>query len=146
VSIADFPALNAVLNGLSAVLLFAGWICIRNLKIRAHATLMISAGVTSAAFLTCYLIYHAKFGERSSGLPPSALRTVYYLILFPHLIMAIVMLPMIGMTFYRATRRDFVRHRKIARPTFWIWLYVSVSGLVVYWMLYHVIPAAQAGG
>jgi uncharacterized membrane protein YozB (DUF420 family) len=146
VTINDLPAVNAVLNGASAALLFAGYVCIRNRKIVAHATLMISAAITSAAFLACYLLYHAVEGEHSSHLPPSWLRTIYFIVLFPHLIMAIVMLPMIATTFYRAARRDFVRHRKIARPTFWIWLYVSLSGLVVYWMLYILIPAMRAQG
>jgi len=144
VTIADFPALNAMLNTASAVLLAAGYVAIRRRAIRTHATLMISAAVMSAAFLTCYVIYHIQTGTHRvpAGVNPT-LRLVYYIVLFPHLTMAMVMLPMIIRTFGLAGTRQWVKHMKIARPTFWIWLYVSVSGLVVYWMLYklfHTIP------
>ena len=139
-SVADFPHLNAVLNLTSAVLLIIGFLLIRRGMIRAHATMMIAATVTSAAFLICYLIYHYKFGEKSSGLQPGLLRTVYFCILFPHLILAIVMIPMILTTLWRASRRRWSEHRRIAKPTFFIWLYVSVTGVMIYWMLYHLFP------
>jgi uncharacterized membrane protein YozB (DUF420 family) len=111
--------------------------------VRYHATLMISAVVVSAAFLACYLVYHYKVGEKSSGLSPGPLRTVYFAILFPHILLAAVMVPMILLALWRAYRRQWERHRRIARPTFWVWLYVSVSGVVIYWMLYHLFPTMR---
>ncbi len=143
-TIADFPALNATLNSASALCLTGGYIAIRRRHIRIHATMMISAAVMSAAFLTCYVIYHIQTGTHRvpAGVNPT-LKTIYFIVLFPHLTMAMVMLPMIVRTFWMAATRQWAKHLKIARPTFWIWLYVSVSGLVVYWMLYrlfHTIP------
>jgi uncharacterized membrane protein YozB (DUF420 family) len=101
---------------------------------------MIATVAVSAAFLTSYLTYHYKVGHKSSGLEPGPLRTVYFAILIPHIILAGVMVPMILLTLWRAYRRQWERHRRIARPTFWIWLYVSVTGVVIYWMLYHLFP------
>jgi len=107
---------------------------------------MILAALVSAAFLACYLIYHYKAGEQStiqmSWIPPW-LRVVYLVILFPHLLLAMLMLPMIYLTFHRACRRQWLRHRKIAKPTFFVWLYVSVTGVVIYWMLYHLFPSMK---
>jgi uncharacterized membrane protein YozB (DUF420 family) len=143
VTIHDFPPLNATLNGTSAVLLTAGFIFIKLKKIRAHQWCMIAAVITSTAFLACYLTYHYVAGEKSSGLKPSTLRTVYYSILFPHLILAVVMLPLIFLTFLRAYRQQWDKHRKIAVIAFPIWLYVSVTGVIIYWMLYHYIPGAM---
>ena len=102
---------------------------------------MITALVTSTAFLTCYVIHKATYGERKIGLDPGFIKYFYYfVILLPHVVLAIVMLPMIGTTVYRAYRRDWVRHRRIARPTFFVWLYVSVTGVIIYFLLYHVFP------
>ncbi len=151
-NLSDFPALNATLNAASAVLLLCGYVCIRLHKVKAHATFMISAAAASAAFLTCYIIYHVQTGTHRppAGTSPT-LVTIYRLVLFPHLTMAMVMLPMIVTTFWRAGKRDWARHRRIARPTFWVWLYVSLSGLVVYWMLYKLfgtlpVPVEGSGG
>lgn len=132
---------NACLNGGSTVLLVAAWVMIRRKNVRAHATLMLSALATSALFLACYLTSHYLYGSRSVGLGRSALVVAYFLILVPHVLLAMVMLPMILLTLARALRRDFVRHRELARPTLGIWLYVSITGVVVYVMLYHVLPA-----
>ena len=137
----DFPLVNASLNGTSAVLLAAAFAFIKRGRIRAHGWTMVAAVVTSTAFLACYLTYHYVAGERTSGLKPGTLRTVYFLVLFPHLILSIVMLPMIFMTLFRAYRKEWHKHRKIAVWTFPIWLYVSVTGVIIYWMLYHYIPA-----
>jgi uncharacterized membrane protein YozB (DUF420 family) len=137
----DLPAVNATLNGASTILLLSGFVLIKQKNVRAHTWCMISAVVTSTLFLACYLTYHYVAGEKSSGLKPGTLRTVYYWILFPHLILSLVMLPMIFTTLYRAYRKDWPRHRKIAVWTFPIWLYVSVTGVIIYWMLYHYIPA-----
>jgi putative membrane protein len=150
VKIEHLPAINALLNSTSTVLLFVGYLTIRrrgaDRGVRAHAYLMLSALVVSATFLVSYLIYHYHVGEKSTknmGLP-IWLWLTYVSILFPHLVLAMVMLPMIFMTLYRAYQRQWERHRAIARPTFWIWLYVSVSGVVIYWMLYHLFPKMTA--
>ena len=133
-----FPELNATLNAASALLLATGFCLILAGKWRAHATCMISATVVSAVFLVCYLTYHALHGEKSTRLHANDwLRDVYLAILLPHLLLAVVMLPMIFLTLTRAARRQWPLHRRVALPTFWIWIYVSVTGVVVYWMLYH---------
>jgi len=142
----DFPHLNAALNASSAVLLIVGILLIKRGRYRSHAITMIMAALVSAAFLACYLIYHYKTGEQStkqmSWIPPW-LRIIYLLILFPHLLLAVVMLPMIYLAFHRAYRRQWEKHRRIAKPTFYIWLYVSVTGVVIYWMLYHLFPSMK---
>jgi putative membrane protein len=142
-TIQDFPHLNAALNAGSTVLLVIGFILIKQRHYRSHAVMMILASLVSAAFLACYLIYHYHEGEKSTKHMtwlPTWLRTVYLLILFPHLLLAFFMLPMIVITHYRAYRRQWEKHRRIARPTFYIWLYVSVTGVIIYWMLYHLFP------
>ncbi len=131
------PELNATLNSISAVLLVCGYFLIKQGNWRAHATMMICATVISAVFLVCYVTYHAMYGEKSTTAHPGLLRDIYLVILLPHLVLAIGMLPMILATLWRAYHRDWSRHRRIARPTFWIWLYVSVTGVIVYFMLYH---------
>ena len=146
IELADFPHLNAGLNATSTVLLVIGYGLIRSGRYRAHAMLMILASLVSAAFLACYLIYHYHFGEKSTASMtwlPKWLRTVYLLILFPHLLLAMFTLPMIGVTLYRAYRRQWEKHRKIARPTFFVWLYVSITGVIIYWMLYHLFPSMK---
>ena len=132
----SLPHLNAFLNALSAVLICMGYLAIRKKKEQAHQRLMITAGIVSAAFLTSYLIYHfnhpvTKFKAKGP------VQYVYYFILFTHIILAVINLPMIIITFYRALKGQFEKHRRIARWTFPIWLYVSVTGVVVYVMLYH---------
>lgn len=129
---------NATLNATSALLLIVGYLFIKSGKWYAHACCMISATVVSAVFLACYLTYHALHGEKTTGLHAGDwLRDLYLVILIPHLIMAVVMLPMIFMTLWRAYKREWALHRRIAPPTFWIWVYVNVSGVIVYFMLYH---------
>jgi uncharacterized membrane protein YozB (DUF420 family) len=133
------PELNATLNAVSAVLLCCAYIFIKTGRWRAHAATMISATSVSAVFLACYLTYHYLHGEKSTRLShaPHWLRAIYLTILLPHLTLAVVMLPMIFLTLWRAAHKNWSAHRRIARPTFWIWLYVSVTGVIVYWMLYH---------
>ena len=148
VSVQDLPAVNASLNGLATLLLVSAYVAVRRRRVSAsavryHAALMIGAVAVSAAFLASYLTYHYKVGHKSSGLTPGPLRTVYFSILFPHILLAAVMVPMILLTLWRAYRRQWERHRRIARPTFWVWLYVSVSGVVIYWMLYHLFPTMR---
>ena len=137
----DLPAVNATLNGTAAGLLLAAFMSIRAGRVRPHAYLMLSAVLTSAAFLTCYLIYHANVPPKSIGLQPGAFRTAYLVLLFSHTVLAVVVLPMILMSLWRAYRRQWARHRWIAVPTFWIWFYVSVTGVIIYVILYHVVPA-----
>lgn len=138
-------AINASLNGSSTLLLVIAYVMIRQRKIKAHAYLMISALCTSAIFLGFYLYSQFAFGDRSSGLDPGPLRTFYRLLLFSHVVLAVGMLPPIVMTVWRAYGRSWDSHRRIARPTFWVWLYVSCTGVIVYWMLYHLFPSLKAG-
>ena len=143
---ATLALVNAILNGSSAVLLVSAYVLIKRGRIIPHVYLMIAAVVTSAVFLVFYLTSYYKYGDKTSGLAAGWLRNVYFAILFPHILLAVVMLPMIGMTIWRAYRRQWDRHRRLARPTFWIWLYVSVTGVVIYGMLYHLFPAMAARG
>jgi putative membrane protein len=136
-------AFNAVLNGTSAVLLIAAYIAILRRRIRTHATLMIMALCTSAIFLVTYIYEHARYGERTSGLQPSPLRTFYFGLLLSHVLLAIGMLPPIVMTVWRAYKRQWISHARLARPTLYVWFYVSATGVVVYWMLYHLFPSMQ---
>lgn len=145
-SIQAFPHINAGLNATSTVLLIIGILLIKRGRYQAHAVMMILAALVSAAFLACYVTYHHMAGEKSTErmtwIPPW-LRIVYLVILFPHILLAFGMVPMIMMTFYRAYRRQWEKHRRIAKPTFFIWLYVSVTGVVIYWMLYHLFPSMK---
>jgi uncharacterized membrane protein YozB (DUF420 family) len=130
------PTLNAILNSTAAVLLLLGFACIKQKKIALHRACMLSAFGVSCVFLVCYLIHHWQVGSvRFSG--PAALRLVYLAILVPHVILAIALVPLAVVTISRALKNDVVRHRAIARVTFPIWLFVSVSGVVVYLMLYQ---------
>ena len=134
------PHLNALLNSASAVLLLAGWTFIRRLRIRAHRNCQVSAVVTSTLFLASYLTYHYYHG--ATRFPGQGIaRWIYFAILISHTILAIVIVPLVLITLYRAMRGDFERHRKIARWTLPIWLYVSVTGVIVYLMLYQIYTA-----
>lgn len=136
------PHVNAVLNSTSAVLLLAGFRFIRRGQIRAHRNCQVTAVVTSTLFLVSYLTYHYYHGAtRFAG--QGAARPLYFAILITHTILAVVIVPLILLTLYRATRGDFIRHRRIARWTLPLWLYVSVTGVIVYLMLYHFYPSAQ---
>jgi len=135
-TVADLPAVNATLNGISAILLTTGWILIRNRRIDQHRKVMLSAFATSTLFLICYVIYHANVGSRPfTGQGP--IRAVYFTILITHIILAAAILPLSLITLSRALRARFDRHARIARWTLPIWLYVSVTGVVVYLMLYQ---------
>ncbi|MEP7338111.1 MAG: DUF420 domain-containing protein [Acidobacteriota bacterium] len=139
-SISDLPTLNAILNSISAVLLVTGYSFIRRKNIKAHRACMVAAFLTSSLFLTSYLIYHYNVGSvkfQGQGI----VRLIYFAILLTHTILAVTIVPMIFVTFARALKGRFDRHRAIARWTFPIWLYVSVTGVVVYLMLYHLYPA-----
>lgn len=136
IPLSQFPALDATLNALTAVLLVLGYLFIRRGKITAHKACMVSAFVTSTVFLACYLWYHAHHGvTRFPGY--GAARKFYLTLLASHTILAAVIVPLVLITLYRALRGRFARHKRIARLTLPLWLYVSVTGVVVYWMLYH---------
>ncbi len=140
----DLPLLNAILNGTSTILLVVGYVLIKRRRYAAHAWTMGAAFVVSTLFLIGYLTHKYTSGDRTSGLDPGLLRTVYLAILIPHVILAMVMVPMIVMVLLRAWRRQWEKHRRLARPTFWIWLYVSVTGVIIYWMLYHLFPSIKS--
>ena len=138
--IAFLPHLNACLNGTSAILLFSGYRFIRAGNVAAHRACQISALIVSLLFLTSYLTYHYHHGTtrfQGTGLA----RPIYFTILTSHTILAIVIVPLVALTFYRAFRRDFLRHRRIARITLPLWFYVSITGVIVYLMLYQIYPS-----
>jgi uncharacterized membrane protein YozB (DUF420 family) len=136
VTLQDLPTLNAVLNATSAGLLALGYVLIRRGRREAHENVMQAALVCSALFLASYLTYHAQVGSvRFQGRGP--IRTVYFTILISHTILAVVIVPLVIVTFVRARQGRFDRHRAIARVTLPLWAYVSVTGVVVYWMLYR---------
>jgi putative membrane protein len=135
-TISDLPLLNAFLNSTSAILLVTGGLLIRRRKITAHRICMVSAFLTSSLFLASYLYYHYNHG--STRFPGTgSWRTFYLTILGTHTVLAVVILPLILLTFARALKGDVAGHRKIARWTLPLWLYVSVTGVLVYVMLYR---------
>ncbi len=144
------PELNASLNGLAGIILVLAYIAIKRGKPKWHGLLMLLAIFTSAVFLTSYLVYHilikegiaTRFGDVAPN-APDAFRYLYYLILVSHTILAVVVTPMALWSAYLGAKSRLEKHRKLARITFPIWLYVSITGVVVYWMLYH-LPG-QAG-
>jgi uncharacterized membrane protein YozB (DUF420 family) len=130
------PHLNAALNATSTVLLLAGLYQILRGRVAAHRACMLSALAVSGLFLVSYVVYHARYGSvRFAG--QGAARTVYFVILVTHVLLAAAIVPLVFVTARRALRGDFARHRRIARWTYPLWLYVSVTGVVVYLMLYH---------
>ena len=129
------PALNATLNAASAALLTTGWFFIKPGNVTAHRRCMISAFVASSLFLISYVIYHAQAGSKPYP-GTGAMRYVYFSILIPHVTLAAVVLPMAIITLGRGLRREDIRHRRLARWTLPIWLFVSVTGVIVYVMLY----------
>jgi uncharacterized membrane protein YozB (DUF420 family) len=135
-----FPAINATLNGASAVLIVTGRAFIQKGRMAIHRAFMIAAVVTSSLFLVSYLYYHAHVGSvhfKGRGIA----RPVYFTILTTHTILAAVIVPLVIITLNRALRERFDRHRAIARWTFPLWLYVSITGVVIYAMLYHLFAA-----
>ena len=135
-SLSDLPALNATLNAISGVLLMSGYAFIRRGQIRRHRAAMISACIVSALFLTSYVIYHANIGSKPfTG--RGSIRIVYFTILLTHVLLAASVLPLALITLSRGLRARFDRHVAIARWTFPIWMYVSVTGVLVYVLLYR---------
>lgn len=134
--VTDLPAVNATLNSIATVLLVLAWIAIRRRRPIVHRNLMIAALACSVLFLTSYLIYHAQVGSvRFQGTGP--VRTVYLSILLTHTVLAALVPFLVAVTVWRAYKKRWDRHVRLARWTLPIWLYVSVTGVVVYWMLYQ---------
>jgi len=135
-TLSDLPALNATLNGIAGLFLLSGYYFIRRSQIARHRASMIGAFATSTLFLISYVIYHANVCSRPfHGEGP--IRIVYFTILISHIILAASVVPLALITLVRGLRRDDARHRRIAKFMWPIWMYVSVTGVIVYWMLYQ---------
>jgi putative membrane protein len=134
------PHLNALLNASSFVLLSSGYFFIRRKRVHAHRNCQIAALTASVLFLISYVVYHSHHGvTRFAG--QGIARPVYFTILTTHTFLAVVIVPLVIVTVRRAKRGDFLRHKRIARWTLPLWLYVSITGVVVYLMLYHLYPS-----
>lgn len=147
----SLPAINASLNALATVLLCAGFVLIRRKQYRAHGIAMIAACIASAVFLVLYLLHkylrsRAGIGVNTSvretfpALHPGWVFFYLYVVLLPHLLLAVAMLPFIGMALWHASKRQWAKHKRITRWLVWVWLYVSVTGVVIYLLLYHLFP------
>jgi putative membrane protein len=141
----DLPMVNACLNGLSAVLLSIGYYFIKTRQQTAHRNCMIAAFTTSVVFLACYLFYHFEmhrlYGKaHTQFINPRWFRPIYLCILFSHLVLAVVIVPMILMSLHRGLKARYELHKKIARWTWPLWMYVSVTGVVIYLLLYQIFP------
>lgn len=137
--ITSLPTIDAILNATSAILLLCGFFFIRRRKVSAHKVCMLSALGASALFLICYLTYHYYHGTtRFPGV--GVVRTFYLALLASHTVLAAFIVPLVLVTLFRALRGTFDLHRRIARWTLPVWLYVSVTGVAVYWMLYRLYP------
>ena len=140
-TIHDLPAVNASLNALATVFLTLGFIFIKQQKKEAHRNCMIAAFITSTVFLACYLTYHFSVTAVTKFQGQGIVRPIYFIILITHIILAVVIVPMILMTMSRALKARWEHHKKIARWTWPLWMYVSVTGVIVYLMLYQWFPA-----
>ena len=136
IEISDLPTVNATLNTISGILLILGYVQIRHRKITAHKNCMLAAFSVSVLFLVCYVIYHYHAGSKPFT-KVGWIRPVYFTILISHILLAFVIVPLALRTLYLAWRHRFEQHRRIAKITFPIWLYVSVTGVLIYLMLYQ---------
>ncbi len=136
-TVSDLPQVNATLNGAATLLLLAGWFMIKRYKDeKVHRYLMMGALACSAAFLSCYLFYHYHAGSRPfEGTGP--IRGIYFFILLTHIPLAILMVPFIALAVWHAFRGHFQKHRRIVRWVWPVWMYVSVTGVIIYLMLYQ---------
>jgi putative membrane protein len=137
--VSALPLVNAALNAISGALLIVGYGFIRQRKVTAHLACMLTAFGASCLFLVSYVVYHYHAGSKHFG-GRGWIRSVYYPLLISHLTLAALIVPLALVTIYRAWSGQFPRHRRIARWTLPLWLYVSVTGVLVYWMLYHLAP------
>lgn len=136
IELGSFPTINATLNALSGVFILAGFVLIKKKKKKAHIACMISACVTSSLFLACYLYYHFHHGStpfQGQGI----LRIVYFSILLSHTVLAMAVVPFVLRSIWTGARGNYEKHTRISRKTLPIWLYVSITGVVIYWMLYR---------
>lgn len=141
-SVSFLPTLNAILNATSGILIVIGFTMIRRRRIAAHRACMLGAITCSSLFLISYVVYHVGFGAGVTRFTGTGwVRTAYHTILISHTILAVTVVPFVIVTLRRALGRDFARHRKVARWTFPMWLYVSITGVIVYLMLYHFYPS-----
>ena len=131
-----WPSVNAALNASSAVLLVSGWRCILRRRVAAHRACMVAACVVSLAFFASYLTYHAQIGSKHFQ-GQGWIRPVYFAILISHTVLAVVIVPLVVRTLQLSLTNRIDQHRVMARRTLPLWLYVSVTGVIVYWMLYH---------
>jgi uncharacterized membrane protein YozB (DUF420 family) len=138
-TLSDLPALNAALNSLSTALLAAGFYFIRRGHVVAHRRCMVAALATSTLFLAGYLVYHAQAG-RTVFREPAWFRPIYLVILLTHTVLAAAIVPLVLITLYRALRQSFESHRRWARWTWPLWIYVSATGVIIYLLLYQVFP------
>lgn len=137
-----FPPINACLNAASGILIVVGFLFIRRKQVSKHHACMIAAVVSSSLFLISYVTYHIGYGAGVTRFAGTGwVRTFYLAILISHTILAVTVVPFVIVTLTRALRGQFVRHRAVARYTFPMWLYVSVTGVIVYFMLYHLYPS-----
>jgi putative membrane protein len=141
-TITDLPAVNASLNLVSTVFISMGWYLIRRGAWRRHVACMITAVISSTFFLAGYVVYHVHVGEKSSGYT-GLMAAIYFPILFTHVLLAFMTLPLVILTLIPVFRRRWDRHRRIGRWTMPIWLYVSVTGVLVYFMLYKWFPPSN---
>ena len=144
-TLADLPAVNACLNGLSALFLGTGYVLVKRGRWRAHRGFMLAAFVTSTLFLICYLTYHGYLAYvlhrgPTRFLEPAWFRPIYLFVLLTHTLLAVVIVPMILTTLVRGLRERFDKHRRIARWTWPLWMYVSVTGVLIYFFLYQIFP------
>jgi putative membrane protein len=139
-TISDLPTVNASLNALCTVFLTAGYVFIRRGQKDAHRNCMVAAVITSAIFLTCYLTYHTLVKGVTRFQGPPGPRAIYLTILITHSFLAVVILPMVLITVRNAIKQRWEAHKRLARWTWPLWMYVSVTGVIVYLMLYHWYP------
>lgn len=142
-SLTDLPALNACLNGLSAAFLTVGYIFIRQKKQDAHRNCMIAAFVTSVLFLVSYLTYHYTVHTVTKFVNPAWFRPIYLAILLTHTVLAVVIVPLIFMSLNRGLKGRYELHKKISRWTLPLWMYVSVTGVLIYLLLYQIFPQSR---
>jgi len=136
-TLSDLPIVNACLNGLSAVFLLVGYVLIKQQKQTAHRNCMVSAFVTSALFLICYLTYHLTVHTLTRFKNPAWFKPIYMSLLVSHTVLAAVIVPMVLVTLSRAIKARYELHKKIARWTWPLWMYVSVTGVLIYFLLYQ---------
>ena len=145
-SVTDLPAVNATLNSICTLLLLAGWWFIKHEHKRQHIICMVSALTVSAVFLASYLVYHYHVGSVRFTYEHPFVRPLYFFILITHVILAAAIVPLVLITVIPALRARYDRHKRLARITLPLWLYVSVTGVIVYLMLYIWFPSAQLAG